>query len=199
MPQPATEYFRQSTSSNRPRTWWLILTFGVLLFVSLIIAAPLLAASGHTASATNIYHAFGFLCHQRPERSFFIDGHKLAVCSRCTGLYFGATLTLLAYPLLRSLRVAHAPHRRWLILAAIPLFIDFFVTFVGVWENTHTTRFLTGFLLGSVTVFYVMPGVVELSLKKWKREVSSQTEPAPSVANSIPIGPSDYSAPERRI
>src|SRR4030095_7532314 len=191
MPQPATEYFRQSISSNRPRTWWLVLTFGVLLFVSLIIAAPFLAASGHTASATNIYHAFGFLCHQLPERSFFIEGHKLAVCSRCTGLYFGATLTLLAYPLLRSLRLAHAPHRRWLILAAIPLFIDFLLTFVGVWENTHTTRFVTGFLLGSVTVFYVMPGVVELSLKNWKREVSSQTEAASSIANSIPIGPSD--------
>ena len=196
MPQPATEYFPQSISGNRPRIWWLVLTFGVLLFVSLIIAAPFLAASGHTASATNIYHAFGFLCHQRPERSFFIDGHKLAVCSRCTGLYFGAALTLVFYPLLRSLRSTHPPHRRWLILAAIPIFVDFLLTFVGVWENTHTTRFVTGTLLGSVTVFYVMPGVVELSLRSWQRQVSSQPE---VLANSIPVGPSDYSAPDRRI
>ena len=199
MPQPATDYFPQNISTNRPRIWWLVLTFGVLLFVSLIISAPLLAASRHTASSLNIYHAFGFLCHQLPERSFFIDGHKLAVCSRCTGLYFGATLTLMFYPLLRSLRVAHTPHRRWLILAAIPIFLDFLLTFVGVWENTHTTRFVTGFLLGSVTVFYVMPGVVELSLRSWKRGLSSPPQVAPAVANPIRVGPSDYSAPERRI
>ena len=167
--------------------------------MSLIIAAPLLVASGHPAPAVSIYYAFGFLCHQLPERSFFIDGHKLAVCSRCSGLYFGASLTLLFYPLLKSLRVAHTPHRRWLILAAIPLFIDFLLTFVGVWENTHTTRFVTGFLLGSVTVFYVMPGVVELSLRSWGSGSSPQPAVTSVVANSIPVGPSDYSAPERRI
>lgn len=199
MPQPATDYFPQNISTNRPRIWWLVLTFGVLLFVSLIIAAPLLAANGHTGSALSIYHAFGFLCHQLPERSFFIDGHKLAVCSRCTGLYFGATLTLLLYPLLRSLRVAHTPHRRWLILAAIPISLDFLLTFVGVWENTHTTRFGTGFLLGSVTVFYVMPGVVELSLRSWKKQTPLHPAVAPVAANPIRVGPSDYSAPERRI
>jgi len=199
MPLSANNYSLQVISLRRPVIGWLIVLAGALVFVSLIIAAPLLAASGHSTSALNIYHAFSFLCHQLPDRSFFIDGHKLAVCSRCSGLYFGATLTLLAYPMLRSLRVAHTPHRKWLFAAAIPLLIDFFLTFLGIWENTHTTRFVTGFIFSSVVVFYVMPGVVELSLRSWKQQVSSQTEVAPVLANSIPVGPSDYSAPERRI
>jgi uncharacterized membrane protein len=199
MPLSANNYSPQVISLRRPLTGWLIVLGGALVFVSLIIAAPLLAASGHSTSALSIYHAFSFLCHQLPDRSFFIDGHKLAVCSRCTGLYFGAALTLLAYPLLRSLRVAHPPDRKWLFAAAIPLLIDFFLTFLGIWENTHTTRFVTGFIFSSVVVFYVMPGVVELSLRSWQRQLSSQPEVAPVVGRSIPVGPSDYSAPERRI
>ena len=191
-------YVPQVVSTRRPFIAWTTILVSALAVVSLIIAAPLLAAARNGWSVS-IYQAFSFLCHQIPERSFFIGGHKLAVCSRCTGLYFGATVTLLFYPLLRSLRVTHAPDRKWLFAAAVPLFVDFFLTFVGIWENTHTTRFVTGFIFGSVVVFYVMPGVVELSLRNWKRRVSARADAAPVIASSIPIGPSDYSAPDRRI
>jgi len=64
------------------------------------IVAPLAAAGGHNEIAGAIYYAFSGLCHQRPDRSFFIDGHKFGVCSRCTGIYFGFAFTLLVYPLL---------------------------------------------------------------------------------------------------
>jgi uncharacterized membrane protein len=194
----AIDYFPQNIPTRRPRIWWLVSVCGSLLFVSLIIAAPLFAAHGDLGLAANIYHPFGFICHQLPERSFFISGHKLAVCSRCTGLYFGFTATLLIYPLFRSLRVVHTPHRKWLIAAAVPLFIDFLLTFVGVWENTHSTRFVTGFVLGSVVVFYVMPAVVELSMRSWSKTLPIQETAAP-VRKPLAVGPSDYSAPERRI
>lgn len=193
----ANQYFPQVVSTRRPFTAWLIVLTAALAVVSLIIAAPLLAAANNGWSIA-IYYAFGFLCHQLPERSYFIAGHKLAVCSRCSGIYLGATLTLLVYPVVKSLRSVDAPARKWLFAAAIPLFVDFFLTFVGVWENTHTTRFVTGFIFGSAVVFYVMPGVAELSLRNWKRQVLT-SEPVPGSAPSLAIGPSDYSAPERRI
>lgn len=131
----------------------------------LIGLAPLAAASGHAGIAAVIYRGFATICHQLPERSFFIDDHKLAVCSRCTGLYAGFLITLLIYPLVRSLRTITMPARKWLFLAAAPLLIDFSLTFFGIWENTHTSRLLTGLLLGSVSVFYVMPAIMELSLR----------------------------------
>lgn len=196
MPRSATEYAPQIISTRRPFIWWFVLAASSILFVSLIIAAPLFEARGSHDLALNIYHPFGFICHQLPERSFFISGHKLAVCSRCTGLYFGFTGALLLYPLFRSLRLAHTPHRKWLIAAAIPLFIDFVLTFVGVWENTHSTRFVTGFLLGAVVAVYVMPAVVELSLRSWKRKLPEVSTVA---IRPLSVGPSDYSAPERRI
>src|SRR5687768_17707700 len=65
---------------------WLISAIVVLAIVSLIMMAPLTAGS-HLANS--IYGGFAVVCHQLPERSYFIFGHKLAVCSRCTGLYAG--------------------------------------------------------------------------------------------------------------
>lgn len=172
---------------------WGASTLTVLAIASLIVIAPLTADSqiGHS-----IYRAFAALCHQLPERSYFIDGHKLAVCSRCTGLYAGFAFTMLLYPLLRPLNSVDWPPRERLILAAVPMAIDFGLTFAGIWENTHTSRLLTGFLLGSVSVFYVMPGLAELSTRKTRtsRPVLVLTSPAPMTSQ-----PSDYSAPERRI
>jgi uncharacterized membrane protein len=180
--------------------FWLISAAVVSFLVALIFVAPLAAASGHPAWAEVIYRAFGIFCHQRPDRSYFIEGHKLGVCARCTGLYAGFGITLLLYPLIRSLRIAANPPRIYLILAALPLAIDFSLTFFGVWENTHTSRLLTGALLGSVAVFYVMPGIVDLSLRPWRApETPKPVTFTLASPDSIAAAPSDYSAPERRI
>src|SRR5689334_5566518 len=195
-----TQYVPQVVPTKRPLVFWLVSAATVTFLVSLIFVAPIAAANGHPALAEVIYHPFGIFCHQRPDRSYFIEGHKLAVCSRCTGLYAGFAITLLLYPLLRSLRNNVNPPRQYLILAAIPLGIDFSLTFFGFWENTHTSRLLTGLLLGSVAVFYVMPGIIDLSLRSWR----TPNVPKPMTftlasPETIASAPSDYSAPERRI
>ena len=178
--------------------FWAISALTVLSIFSLIVVAPVAAAGGHGDLAQGIYGAFGALCHQLPERSYFIADHKFAVCSRCTGLYAGFVFTLLLYPLIRSLKTTTTPPRSWLALAAIPLVIDFSVTFFGFWQNTHTSRLLTGALLGGAAVFYVMPGIVELSLRHSRTERPKVTFTLAS-PESIASAPSDYSAPERRI
>jgi uncharacterized membrane protein len=177
------------------RRVWLVSTVIILAIVSLIVIAPLTAGT-HPQLAKSIYGGFAVLCHQIPERSYFIAGHKFAVCSRCTGLYAGFTLTLLFYPLLRSLRATDWPPPVWLVLSAVPMAVDFGLTFLGIWENTHTSRLLTGLLLGSVSVFYVMPGLAELATRK-----SRETRPTFTLASPehMAAAPSDYSAPDRRI
>jgi uncharacterized membrane protein len=198
-------YIPQSGSNRRPLLMWIIAAGGSLVVMSLIVGAPLALDAGHPFWGLTIYRAFSYVCHQIPERSFFIAGHQFAVCSRCTGLYAGFTAATIVYPLVRSLRQTEAPARKWLFIAAAPLAIDFAVGYLGMWDNTHSSRFATGALLGAVAVFFVMPGLIDLSLREWghnkrsiptspKQEASAQIFPP-----NISAAPSDYSAPDRRI
>ena len=36
-------------------------------------------------------------CHQKPERSFFINGYQFPVCARCTGVMIGYLLAIPPY------------------------------------------------------------------------------------------------------
>lgn len=134
-----------------------------LTIVGWIVVAPLAQVHGHPEFAAAIYKAFSFVCHQIPERSFHLAGHQFGVCSRCTGLYAGFAVAALVYPLARSLQRTDTPSPIWLILATLPLVIDFALGYFSIWQNTHLSRFLTGALLSSVAVFYVMPGLIDLS------------------------------------
>lgn len=154
----------QSTSSSRTAiAVWAGTCLIALAILGLIVGAPLAQASGHPAIASSIYKTFSFVCHQIPDRSFHLAGHQFAVCSRCTGLYAGFAVAALVYPLARSLQRTDTPSRLWLILATLPLIIDFSLGYFSIWENTYLSRFLTGALLSSVAVFYIMPGLIDLS------------------------------------
>jgi len=198
-----TNYIPQSVSVRRQIAVWLIVVLGSVLITTAIIAAPLALSSGHLLWALPIYHAFSLVCHQIPERSFFIAGHPFAVCARCFGLYAGFTLATLAYPLISSLKKTDAPPRRWLFLAAVPLVIDYALGLFGIWNNTHSSRFITGALLGSVAVFYTMPGLLDLGLRLTGRKAQAAIEPVATFPDVVPaasrVAPSDYSAPHRRI
>jgi len=145
------------------RLVWIITATIALAIVAMIVAAPLAQANQHQEFAATIYKTFSFVCHQIPERSFHLAGYKFAVCSRCTGLYSGFALAVLIYPIVRSLRRVETPGIVWLFLAAVPLVIDFSLGYFSIWQNTHASRFATGALLGSVAVFYILPGLIELS------------------------------------
>ena len=144
-------------------TVWVFITLLALVIVAAIIGAPLAYRHGYRTFSTGIYETFSFVCHQIPERSFHLAGHKFAVCSRCTGLYSGFAFTALVYPLLQSLRRTYTPRLFWLFLAALPLAIDFLLGYFNVWHNNHLSRFVTGALLSSVAVFFIIPGLIELS------------------------------------
>jgi len=187
---------------------WLLVASGSLAVVAVIVGAPLAVADGHSDFAATIYRTFSHLCHQLPERSFFIASHPFAVCARCTGIYAGFAAAAALYPLARSLRRIDTPPRKWLFIAAAPLAVDFAIEFSGIWHNTHFSRLVTGAILGGVAVFYIMPGLLDLSMRSWKRVGEGTTDIPPRDAGpnsaakvfSSPVSaPSDYSAPQRRI
>ena len=168
MPASISEYVPQlapdKESARRARVVWSIALAGAAGFVGLIVLAPLLQAKGALAAAQAIYKGFSVACHQESARSLHVGGFPFAVCARCTGLYAGALAGVAAYPLARDLAGREMPWRMWLILAAVPTTVDFALGFFGVWDNTHLSRFLTASLLGVVSAFYIVPGLVDLSL-----------------------------------
>ncbi|HJZ82420.1 MAG TPA: DUF2085 domain-containing protein [Pyrinomonadaceae bacterium] len=161
--------------------WAAVAAIGIGI-VGFVIAAPLAQADGYPAFAAAIYQTFSYVCHQIPERSFHLAGHKFGVCSRCTGLYSGFALAALVYPLTRSLARTDTPRIFWLILAAALLAIDFSLGYFSIWPNTHLSRFVTGALLGAVAVFYIVPGLIELT-STIKRSLKRPGRTSPPLAS----------------
>lgn len=183
---------------------WLIVALGSIGTIVLIVGAPLALKAGLPFLALTLYRSFSYLCHQIPERSFFVGEHPFAVCSRCFGLYVGFATAVVIYPLVKSLRTTEAPERKWLLVAAVPMAIDFSVEFFGLGHNTHFSRFSTGALIGAVAVFYIVPGLMELSLRDWRGSAGKSLAATASVPGEMfsrksASAPSDYSAPHRRI
>src|SRR5687767_15061422 len=162
-------YAQKAPTLGWPVVIWATSATIVVAFVSLIAIAPLALGQGHDSSAHILYEMFGRVCHQNSDRAFFVAGYPLAVCARCTGIYLGFALGFIVYPLVRSLRRVDAPERKWLIWAAIPALLDFSLGFLGILENSHLSRSATGALLGVAAAFYVVPGLVDLSLMASRR------------------------------
>jgi uncharacterized membrane protein len=80
--------------------------------VTWFVALPLATfASSRPYPPTPVYLlSFGtylvgsLLCHQRPERSFFLWGSQMPVCARCLGIYAGAAIAAIALPFVARLK-----------------------------------------------------------------------------------------------
>jgi uncharacterized membrane protein len=96
-----------------------------------------------------------FICHQRPERSFFFHGHQLAVCARCTGLYLGAALAA-PLGLAAALPLAARPARWILAGAAMPTALTWSLEFAGVLPFSNMTRFMAALPLGIAAAWLVL-------------------------------------------
>ena len=110
-----------------------------------------------------IYGIYSPICHQIPERSFYIFNHKMTVCARCFGIYTGILFGMLIYPIVWGLNNFKTPNRWYLILALIPMGIDGTTQLIGLRESFNELRFITGFLGGFVTLFYILPMFISVA------------------------------------
>ncbi|HEX8735525.1 MAG TPA: DUF2085 domain-containing protein [Pyrinomonadaceae bacterium] len=166
MPEPIENYIPQALVRQQKRqaffAWGFVFTIA-LVWIGLIVSAPLAKASGLTGYANPVYTFFSYLCHQIPERSFHAGEFPFAVCSRCFGFYFGFLLGLGVYPFFRRLESIEPFRRFWLFLALIPMGLDWSLGFFGIWENTPASRSITGAILGFTCAFFIVPALAEIS------------------------------------
>lgn len=133
-----------SPASFRP-SWW----GGALLLSALVLVLAVLPPFVNSGLRAGLMEGFHLLCHQLPERSLAVGGTPFALCHRCFGILIGLVGGVLLLPTLGArLHQWARQARRLLLVAAIPLVIDWSLGALGLWANTPVSRVLTGFLFG---------------------------------------------------
>jgi uncharacterized membrane protein len=151
---------------------WSIFTVFVVAWVFLILLAPIADTYNLINISNPLYNFFSYLCHQIPSRSFHIENHAFAVCSRCFGVYFGLLFGFVIYPFLRPIEKSELLPRFWLFLAMIPMGVDWSLGVFDIWENTHFSRFVTGLVLGAACAIFIIPALIDISgLLSSKRQI----------------------------
>ncbi len=163
--QPIENYVPQNIVAKFKRQAiivWSVTCLIALVWLALIISAPIFEANGIKSISQPIYSFYSWICHQFSSRSFHYDQHPFAVCARCFGVYAGFLLGLFIYPMLRKFENTEPFSRIWLFLAMIPMSLDWSLTFFDIWENTHLSRSITGGILGIACAIFIVPALVEI-------------------------------------
>ena len=95
-----------------------------------------------------VYSAGDRLCHQKAERSFFINDNQMPFCSRCTAIWLGLVIGLgfmVFYKIQLNEKFLFA-----ILLSLVPIGVDGIGQLFGFWESTNIIRVITGLLIGVV-------------------------------------------------
>ncbi len=166
MPETIENYNSQQlikNSSRKARLTWSAVTILALLWVILIISAPIAKSVGTDAFSNSVYTFFSYLCHQISWRSYHVVDYPMAVCARCFGFYGGFLVGLVIYPLFRSINNTEPFSRFWLFLAMIPMGVDWSLEYFDIWNNTHFSRLISGAILGAACAFFIVPALIEIN------------------------------------
>jgi uncharacterized membrane protein len=157
--------------------WLLIVNGGAIVYAGLPWLSPLAKATGHPLIGSFLFSIYTPLCHQLPERSFFLCGHQVGFCHRCAAMYTAIAAAGLLFGLLRrrirpfSLKVGGLLLLPMLLDGGSHLIDDVFgLGFRGGGDAIGTLNFwlrmLTGVLVGVAALLVVYPRV--------QRELHSQ-------------------------
>jgi uncharacterized membrane protein len=125
----------------------LALTVAAILWTITVVAAPVaVSMPALGAPAAMVYAGASRICHQRPERSFHLNGVQLPVCGRCFGLYLSGALGALAA--WGSRQRGHAT-RALLLVAAVPTAVTWSAEVAGLSGFSNLTRALAALPLGA--------------------------------------------------
>ncbi|MCD1294460.1 hypothetical protein CUJ83_05530 [Methanocella sp. CWC-04] len=140
------------------RHWLLLINGIVLLFILPIVLAPVFMNTGNTfltGIAEIIMAGYHATCHQMPERSLFIFGYSMAVCSRCFAIYVAFLIGGIAFYFVRDRLQPF--NIIYYVLFCIPMALDGFTQLFGFRESTNLLRIITGVIFGLGSALYVFP------------------------------------------
>ena len=104
------------------RHWLLFANVLVLLYGGLPWLSPLAYAEGYSWLGRLIFLVYTPLCHQEPDRSFFLRGYQVAFCHREAAMYTALFAGGLAFALVR--RFAKPVSLKVGALLLLPMLLD---------------------------------------------------------------------------
>jgi uncharacterized membrane protein len=119
------------------------LTAGAVIWVAALVGAAVFHGS---SPSTLIYRFASAVCHQRPERSFAIEGSQLPVCARCAALYASGALGAVAAWF--GFRGSPRSSRELLLLAALPTILTIPIEWLGLSPLSNGIRASAALPLG---------------------------------------------------
>ena len=135
----------KTSGAGRSPSWLDAVLVGLLGSVALVPLLPVLARAVPPVSGLErlLEPWLAFQCERDPVRMVGIGGVPLAVCARCSGIYFGLGAgALLAWP-----RLSPRARRSWLIVAALLMLADVAAVRAGLHGSWPAFRLLVGVLL----------------------------------------------------
>ncbi|MBX2977210.1 MAG: DUF2085 domain-containing protein [Ignavibacteriaceae bacterium] len=108
---------------------------------------------------------YGNVCHQLPERSFILNDIHFLVCSRCSGIYFGAIPAFfipISYLLKYDLKTLFG-------LAILAILIDVGIEYFGLIDFNLKRVFAVGLFLGFTATLNVLK-IIYIEINKPKNE-----------------------------
>src|SRR4030042_7152551 len=113
------------------------------------------------------------LCHQLPERSYFLDGVQMPLCARCIGIHFGFVLSAI-YLSTGPRRFSSVLPRVWQLAvlgAVMSIFlIDSILSYSGLSTSDNLRRTLSGLALGVPLPFLLVPLLTYILFPKVRSE-----------------------------
>jgi uncharacterized membrane protein len=163
-----------------PQKTYAFILGGAVLWCSALILAPVIAAwpAAPQWISSTLYQFFEPVCHQIDARSFHLFDFPLAVCTRCSSIYFAFLAGTALYPLFFDLRRHAMPPRILLILTVIPMILDAGGGLLGLHEVTPITRTATGALFGLAIPLFVIPGAIEGASQLFRTQPQKGTHDA---------------------
>ena len=142
------------------RHWLFAINVVLIAYATIPFLAPVFAALGVDRPANVVYYLYSFTCDQIPSHSYFLFGHQMAICERCTAIYLSMVASGLAYVRLRNRHVRPLPWY-WYLAMIFPMALDGFTQLFGWRESTWYLRGITGILFGVASVWLTFPYLQE--------------------------------------
>lgn len=165
--------------------WLLVFSGAAFLFLALAYASPVLIATGHEGLGRLIFRAYHRVCHQLPQRSFFVMGHQVAFCQRDVGVYAGLVAGGILY-WLSGRRLALKGLRLYAIVFVLPVAFDGLTQLLGLRQSVWYLRLGTGTWFGVGTALLVYP-VIAKAMAQTREELEGRFGPGLERLRRLPL------------